>query len=88
MNCDATTILRLLSDQGALSAYQLARAIGCTTDRVLEVIHTLWWEVLPQAGPEGFLYALRATLSKRLDKPVEARKEYSNSRIAYPTSYT
>ena len=52
MNCDSTTILRLLSEQGRLSAYHLARIIGCDPARVLEVVHAEWWAILPEAGPE------------------------------------
>ena len=88
MTCDAATILRLLSEQGRLSAYQLARAIGCAAERVLEIIHALWWEVLPEAGPEGFLYGLRPTLHQRLSRPADTTRHYANSRISYPTSYT
>jgi hypothetical protein len=88
MTCDASTILRLLSDQGRLSAYALARMIGCDPARVLEVIHTEWWTILPEAGPEGFLYGLRPTLAQRLSKPTEPARHFSNSRIAYPSAYT
>ncbi len=86
MTCDATTILRLLTEQGGLSAYHLARIIGCTPARVLAVIADMWWEIVPEAGPEGWLYALRQTLSRRLDKPADKPKEYAG-RTVKPGSY-
>ncbi len=88
MTCDATTILRLLSEQGRLSAYALARMIGCDPSRVLEVMRDLWWEIVPEAGPEGWLYGLRPTLAQRLPKPIEPARQYANSRISYPQAYT
>jgi hypothetical protein len=89
MTCDATTILRLLSEQGRLSAYHLARIIGCDPARVLAVMRDLWWEITAEAGPEGWLYGLRPTLAQRLSKPIEPARQYHNTRgTVMPGAYT
>ncbi len=62
-----------------LSAHEIAALLRCSLKQALAILHCCWWEVVPVTwdGP-GWKYALRATLSRRVNKPSEKVKEFAN----------
>ena len=77
---------RLLSERGTVSAYDGARALMCRPEEFAALAAEDWWGVLQHAGPGGWLYSLRPTISARAAKTLDAPKEWAG-RTVKPGSY-
>ncbi len=74
-------LLATLTKYGQLTAHEIAHICKVSLKQVLCAIHHDWFAVQPITwdGP-GWKYALRATLSRRVNKPSEKVKHYENDR--------
>lgn len=78
MTLSIELLRRLLKDRGTLSAYDGAKALMCQPEQFCALAATDWWNTEQIAGPSGFLYRLRPTVSTTR-RPVREVTEYADS---------
>lgn len=73
-----TALPSILSDQQPHTLDELCAATKRTRGKMLVWLGKHWWEVVPVAGPVGWLYRARFPLENSILRPTLSLKEPSH----------